>query len=99
MDYIKRIIKEDDHCYINNKPDMLLFYATSALIITSIIFSYSLSIYTVTNHDFSQFHFFVRQAAVGIVGISIMWFMSKINPDKFIDYIIFISYGCYAIFT
>ena len=87
MDYIKRIIKEDDHCYINNKPDMLLFYATSALIITSIIFSYSLSIYTVTNHDFSQFHFFVRQAAVGIVGISIMWFMSKINPDKFIDYI------------
>jgi cell division protein FtsW len=87
MNYIKKIIKEDDNCSINNQADYLLFYAVSVLIITSIIFSYSLSIYKVSSTGFSQFHFFIRQGFVGLLGICIMWFMSKQSPDEVIDYI------------
>jgi cell division protein FtsW len=86
MNYIKRNIKEDAESSINNPPDLLLFYAVSFLIMISIVFSYSLSIYTVTYHGYSQFHFFIRQLIVGLFGIIIMWILSKQNPDNVIDY-------------
>jgi cell division protein FtsW len=70
-----------------NMPDILLFYAVSFLIICSIVFSYSLSIYTAISHGYGQFHFFIRQLFVGVTGIILMWFLSKQNPYKIIDYI------------
>jgi cell division protein FtsW len=87
MNYIKSFIKEDSSCSINNKPDMLLFYAVSVLITISIIFTYSLSIYIIANYEFNQFHFFIRQLIVGIVSICIMWYLSTKNPDEIVDYI------------
>jgi len=64
-----------------NKPDYILFFLSSFLIIVGIIFSYSLSIFTVDYYDYSQFHFFLRQLAVGIIAILIMWTFAHINPD------------------
>ncbi|MFK2822713.1 FtsW/RodA/SpoVE family cell cycle protein [Arcobacter sp. YIC-80] len=71
---------------INNvNADYPLFILVSLLIVTSIIFSYSLTIYTVEFYGYNQFHFFIRQAFVGIIGILLMWACSLINPDKLIN--------------
>ncbi len=48
----------------DQKPDYVLFLLASTVIIVSIIFSYSLSVYTVLNYDYNQFHFFIRQLFV-----------------------------------
>ena len=65
----------------NNEPDYLLFFLSSILIIVSILFSYSLSIYTVVYWDYEQFHFFYRQLFTGVLSIFIMWTLSQIKPD------------------
>ncbi|MGA1932658.1 FtsW/RodA/SpoVE family cell cycle protein [Arcobacter sp. YIC-464] len=71
---------------INNvNADYPLFILVSLLIVTSIIFSYSLTIYTVEFYGYNQFHFFTRQALVGIIGILLMWGCSLIDPDKLIN--------------
>jgi len=72
--------------FINDdkKPDYLLFLLASLAIIISIIFSYSLSVYTVLNYDYNQFHFFMRQLFVGSFSIVIMWFLSQMEPSKII---------------
>jgi len=64
-----------------NEPDYILFFLSSTLIIISILFSYSLSIYTVVYWDYSQFHFFYRQLFTGVLAISIMWTLAQIKPD------------------
>jgi len=65
----------------NNEPDYTLFFLSSILIIISILFSYSLSIYTVVYWDYEQFHFFYRQLFTGVLAIFIMWILSQIRPD------------------
>ncbi len=69
----------------NSKPDYVLFIFVSILIITSIIFSYSLSVYTVVYYDYNQFHFFLRQGLVGFTSIFLMWFLAHLDPDKIIN--------------
>ncbi|ADG94286.1 cell cycle protein [Arcobacter nitrofigilis DSM 7299] len=64
-----------------SQPDYLLFILASLLVIISIIFSYSLSVYTVVFYDYSQYHFFERQLLVGILSIFLMWGISFFNPD------------------
>jgi len=78
MNYIKKKINQITD---NKKPDYVLFYLSSFLIIVGIIFSYSLSIYTIELHDYNQYHFFIRQLVSGIVGIFIMWSLAHIKPD------------------
>jgi len=72
--------------FINDekKPDYVLFLLSSFVIILSIIFSYSLSVYTVLNYEYNQFHFFSRQLFVGVFSILVMWFLSQIPPEKLI---------------
>lgn len=65
----------------DKKPDYLLFYFSSLLIIISILFSYSLSIYTVVYWEYEPFHFFYRQLFTGVVAILIMWCLAQIRPD------------------
>lgn len=72
--YIKSILSD-------NSPDYLLFFLASSLIIVGIVFSYSLSIFTVEYFGYSQYHFFIRQLIVGIISIFIMWAMAHIKPD------------------
>ena len=66
----------------NNKADYPLFILVSLLIICSIIFSYSLTIYTVEFFGYDEFHFFIRQGLVGISAILIMLYFSTLEPDK-----------------
>ncbi len=66
----------------SGKPDYALFILASTLVLISVLFSYSLSVYTVLNFEYNQFHFFIRQFAVGIIAIGIMWFVSQLDPDK-----------------
>jgi len=68
-----------------HEADYVLFLLVSSLIIISIIFSYSLTIYTVEYYGYNQFHFFIRQLFVGILSIFIMWGFSLINPDKIVN--------------
>lgn len=78
MNFIQKKIKSlTDY----NEPDYILFYLSSILIIISILFSYSLSIYTVIYWDYSPFHFFYRQLFTGLLAILIMWSLSQIKPD------------------
>lgn len=85
MNSNKNHIKKNNH---NNKlyeADYVLFLLVSSLIIVSIIFSYSLTIYTVEYYGYNKFHFFIRQMFVGTVSILIMWTLSQLNPDKIIN--------------
>ena len=78
MNFIKNKIKG----YVDNKkPDYYLLFSASALIVVSIVFSYSLSIFTVDYFDYSQFHFFLRQLIVGGFTIFLMWTLAHIKPD------------------
>ncbi|PIF04481.1 MAG: cell division protein [Arcobacter sp.] len=82
MNFIQKTIKSltDD-----KQPDYILFYLSSILIIISILFSYSLSIYTVVYWDYDPFHFFYRQLITGLLAIIIMWTLAQIKPDILIS--------------
>lgn len=67
------------------QPDYVLFFSASVLIIVSIIFSYSLSIYTVVYHEYIQFHFFLRQLITGMLAIFVMWSLSRVRPEILIN--------------
>ena len=99
MYFNKTNIKSNNNNHINYKEaDYPLFILVSLLIISSIIFSYSLTVYTVEFFGYDQFHFFIRQGLVGISAIFIMWYLSKQNPDNIVEKIgmtLFIS--CFAL--
>jgi cell division protein FtsW len=82
MNFIKNMIKKATD---TKKPDYVLLLLTSILIVASVLFSYSLSIYTVVYFDYSQFHFFIRQLGVGIISIFVMWSIAHIKPDILIS--------------
>ena len=62
--------------------DKKLFYLACILITISIVFSYSLSAFTVLYFNYDEFHFFIRQLCFGVSGILIMFFLSQLEPDK-----------------
>ncbi|PLY10564.1 MAG: cell division protein [Arcobacter sp.] len=78
MNFIQNMFKSNQNF---SQPDYLLFILASLLIIISIIFSYSLSVYTVVYYEYSQYHFFTRQLLVGVLSIFLMWGISFFNPD------------------
>lgn len=82
MDYIKNKIKLLTIGENLREPDYFLFILVSMLIIVSIVFSYSLTIYTVEFLGYGQFHYILRQGLVGIFCIYLMWWMSRLNPNK-----------------
>jgi cell division protein FtsW len=70
---------------LGHEPDYILFVLASTLIIISIIFSYSLSVYTVEYFSYNEYHFFIRQAFVGVVSIGIMWGMAQFSPEIIVN--------------
>ncbi|MDU7693225.1 MAG: FtsW/RodA/SpoVE family cell cycle protein [Helicobacter sp.] len=64
-------------------PDAKLFIYTSILITIGVIMSYSLGVYPVLLYRFEDGHFFLRQFAVALVGILIMWGFSYIDMGKY----------------
>ncbi len=83
--YFNKInIKSINDSLNNSKADYTLFILVSTLIICSVIFSYSLTIFTVEFMGYGDYHFFVRQLGVGILSIFIMLYLSFQEPDKII---------------
>lgn len=98
MYFNKTNIKSNNNNLNNNEADYPLFILVSLLIISSIVFSYSLTVYTVDFFGYDQFHFFLRQAFVGISAIFIMWYLSQQDPDKIVEKIgMFLFVGCFAL--
>lgn len=60
--------------------DKQLFYFSCILITIGIVFSYSLTAFTVLFFNYNEFHFFIRQLFFGISGILIIFFISQLNP-------------------
>jgi len=64
--------------------DRILFTLVSILIGTSIVLSYTLSTYTTLLFGVNEFHFVIRQVIFGIMGISIIFSLSQLDPDKWL---------------
>jgi len=64
--------------------DKKLFTLVSILIGISIILAYSLSSYTALRFEVNEFHFAIRQAIFGFLSISIIWLLTKLDPDKWL---------------
>lgn len=61
--------------------DKKLFYLVFTLITVGVVFSYSLSTYTVIYFEYAPYHFVVRQAGFAFVALGIMWFLSGLSPE------------------
>jgi len=64
--------------------DRKLFTLVSILILISIILTYSLSAYATLLFSVSEFHFVIRQALFGLLGIIIIWSLAQLDPDKWL---------------
>ncbi len=67
--------------------DRPLFLSAVVLIVIGIIFSYSLSAYTVLLYNVPPYHFLIRQLVAGIVGIVLMWLIARQDPNKVVLWI------------
>ena len=65
----------------------ILFSLATLAIFVGIIFSLSLPVFTILFFDYAEYHFFLRQFAVGMVAITLMWAISQLDPDKYLIYI------------
>lgn len=61
--------------------DKPLFAAIIALLTISLMMSYSLSTFAVLYHGYGGMHFFLRQSFAVLMGIGIMVFLSRLDPD------------------
>lgn len=62
--------------------DSKLFYTTTFLIGIGIMMSYSLATYVAYLYHYSHFHFLMRQFFSALIGITLMWGLSKLDADK-----------------
>jgi len=61
--------------------DRKLFTLVSILIMTSVVLSYTLAPYTTLLFNVNEFHFAIRQSVFAVLGISIIFGLSRLNPD------------------
>lgn len=71
--------------------DKSLFFITSILVTIGIVFSLSLPVFDILRYDYSHFHFFIRQLIIGCFGIFLMWFLSRLNPEKYVSSLCFFT--------
>jgi len=75
--------------------DKTLFILCTFCIFISIIFALSLPVFTTLFKGYNEWHFFIRQMAVGLVSVFVMWSLSQLNPDKYLVWIgFFIFFSC-----
>jgi len=72
--------------------DKKLFTLVSILIVTSVILSYTLASYTTLLFNVNEFHFALRQTFFAILGISIIFTLSQLDPDKWLTPIGFLLF-------
>ncbi len=63
--------------------DKKLFRIAVAIIVISMLASYSLTTYTTLFFGYSQYHFFIRQTLFGLAAIGAMWYLSRQDPHTF----------------
>ena len=61
--------------------DRKLFTLVSVLIMTSVVLAYTLASYTTLLFNVNEFHFAIRQAVFALLGISIIFGLSRLDPD------------------
>ncbi len=61
--------------------DKKLLTGVVILMMLSLVMSYSLSTYTVLHFHFQDLHFFIRQSASVVVGLILIFILSRLNPD------------------
>ena len=61
--------------------DRKLFTLVSILIGISVLLSYTLASYATLLFDVNEFHFVIRQSVFGLLSISIIFGLSRLNPD------------------
>ena len=64
--------------------DRKLFTLVAILIGVSIVLSYTLATYTTILFGVNEFHFAIRQAAFGLLSITIIWALAQLDPDKWL---------------
>ena len=67
------------------ETDKILFSLCTFAIFVGIVFSLSLPVFTTLFFDYSEYHFFIRQLAVGMICVTMMWSLSQLDPDKFLS--------------
>lgn len=72
--------------------DRKLFTLVSILIFSSVILSYTLASYATLLFDVNEFHFAIRQAVFALLGISIIFTLSQLDPDKWLKPIGFLLF-------
>jgi len=72
--------------------DRKLFTIVSTLIGISVLLSYSLSAYTTLLFGVNEFHFVIRQTIFAFLGITIIFILSQLDPDKFLKPIGFLLF-------
>ncbi|TLD95775.1 cell division protein FtsW [Helicobacter jaachi] len=61
--------------------DSRLFYAVTLLSCIGVVMSYSLATYITSLYNYPPLHFFLRQLIATIIGITLMWLLSRIDVD------------------
>ena len=72
--------------------DRKLFTLVSILIGTSVLLSYTLSAYTTLLFGVNEFHFAIRQTVFAFLGITLIWGLSTLDPDKWLKPIGFLLF-------
>ena len=72
--------------------DRKLFTLTTILIFISIVLSYTLAPYTTLLFNVNEFHFAIRQTVFGVFGIIIIFILSRLNPDIWLNRIGFLLF-------
>ncbi len=72
--------------------DRKLFTLVSILIFTGVILSYTLAPYTTLLFEVNEFHFAIRQAIFACLGISLIFILSQLDPDKWLTPIGFLLF-------
>ncbi len=67
--------------------DKQLLAGVIVLMTLSLVMSYSLSTYTVLYFHFQDLHFFIRQSISILVGIALIFILSRLNPDRWFNII------------
>ncbi len=65
--------------------DKPLFLLVVFMIGVAIIFSLSLSSFTILRYGYNEFHYLIREFLVGVLSILVMWSLSRLNPDKYFN--------------
>jgi cell division protein FtsW len=65
-------------------PDKIVFYVVVALMTAGVLFSYSLSIFVAIKLGGGEFSFMMKQLIFAVMSIVTIWFISRLDPDRWL---------------